>query len=60
MLPDSTTTIGDEEFVKTESPFHSMNAVDNTRAKLRTCAASCRGWRLASDPNIVVLNQISS
>ena len=56
MLPDSTTTIGEDEFVKTESPFHSMNAVDNTRAKLRTCAASCRGWRLASDPNIVVLD----
>ena len=53
MLPESTTTIGDEESVKTESPFHSMKAVESTRAKLRTWAASCRGWRLDIEENIV-------
>jgi len=45
MLPESTTTIGEGESVVTERPFHSMNAVLRTRAKLRICAASCRGWR---------------
>jgi hypothetical protein len=28
----------------TESPFHIMNAVESMRAKLRTCAAACRGF----------------
>jgi hypothetical protein len=52
MLPDSTTTIGDDEFVKTDRPFHNMNAVERTRAKLRTWAANCRGWRLAIEENM--------
>ena len=55
MLPESTTTIGEEESVKTERPFHSMKAVESTRAKLRTCAASCRGWRLAIEENMLIL-----
>lgn len=53
MLPDRTTTIGDEESVKTERPFHSMNAVERTRAKLRTWAASWRGWRFEREENMV-------
>ena len=53
MLPESTTTIGEEEFVKTERPFHSMNAVERTRAKFRTWAASWRGWRFAIEPTIL-------
>jgi hypothetical protein len=53
MLPDRTTTIGEEESVKTESPFHNMNAVERTRAKLRTWAASWRGWRLEREENIL-------
>ena len=48
ILPERTTTIGEEEFVKTESPFHSIKAVDRTRAKLRTCSSDCRGCRPAS------------
>jgi hypothetical protein len=55
MLPDSTTTIGEEEFVATERPFQSMKAVERTRAKLRTWAASCRGCMLAIEPSIVVV-----
>lgn len=43
MEPESTTTMGEEELVKTESPFQSMKAVLRTRAKLSTWAASCRG-----------------
>lgn len=42
MDPDRTTTIGDEEAVNTERPFHIMNAVERTRAKLRICASDCR------------------
>jgi hypothetical protein len=38
MDPESTTTMGDELAVNTERPFHSINAVDRTSAKLRTCA----------------------
>lgn len=53
MLPDRTTTMGEEEFVKTERPFHSMKAVERTRAKLRTWAASWRGCRFDIEPNIV-------
>jgi hypothetical protein len=30
-----------------------MNAVESTRAKLRTWAASWRGWRLESEENIL-------
>lgn len=43
MLPDSTTTMGDDESVATPSPFHIMKAVDRTRAKLRTCVRVWRG-----------------
>lgn len=45
--------MGEEESVTTERPFQSMNAVERTRAKLRTCAASCRGWRPATALSIV-------
>ncbi len=45
MLPDKTTTIGEGESVTTERPFHSMKAVERTRAKLRSWARSWRGWR---------------
>jgi hypothetical protein len=31
-----------------------MNAVESTRAKLRTWAASCRGWRLDIEENILI------
>lgn len=44
MLPDSTTTIGEEELERTERLFQSMKAVLRTRAKLRTWIAVCRGW----------------
>ena len=43
MLPESTTTIGEGESVATERPFHSMKAVERTRAKLRTWVSACRG-----------------
>ena len=52
MDPDSTTTIGDCESDITERPFHIMNAVDSTSAKLSTWAASCRGC-IALRPSIV-------
>lgn len=45
MLPDRTTTIGEGESVATERPFHSIKAVERTRAKLRTWVSSWRGWR---------------
>lgn len=35
--------MGDEEAVRTESPFHIMNAVERTRAKLSICASD---WRI--------------
>ena len=31
-----------------------MNAVERTKAKLRTCAASWRGCKLASEENMVL------
>lgn len=34
--------IGELEAVNTDSPFHSMNAVDRTRPKLSICASDCR------------------
>lgn len=43
MLPESTTTIGDGEEVATERPFQSMNAVERTKAKLRSWVNSWRG-----------------
>lgn len=43
MDPDSTTTIGDEDAVKTDNPFQSINAVDRTSAKFSTWASDCRG-----------------
>ena len=55
MLPESTTTIGEEESVATERPFQSMKAVERTRAKLRIWAASCRGCKPAIAPSIVVV-----
>lgn len=49
MEPDKTTTMGEGESAITERPFHIMKAVDRIRAKLRTCAAACRGfWRAES------------
>lgn len=51
MLPDSTTTIGDGELVATDSPFQSMKAVLRTSAKLRICAAICRGWSEPRGPS---------
>ena len=43
MDPESTTTMGEGESDTTERPFHIMKAVERTSAKLRICAASCRG-----------------
>jgi len=45
--------MGEEESLTTERPFQSMKAVESTSAKLRTWAASCRGWRLAMAENMV-------
>ncbi len=53
MLPDRTTTIGEDESVKTDKPFHSIKAVERTRAKLRIWAASCLGCIFAIEENIV-------
>lgn len=36
--------MGELELVAIERPFHSMNAVDRTNAKLRTCAIDCRAF----------------
>ena len=58
MLPDRTTTIGDDESVKTDRPFHSMNAVERTRAKLRTWAASWRGWRFEREENMIADSEV--
>lgn len=50
MEPLNTTTMGEGEFVATESPFHSMNAVERISAILRTCERIWRGLRrLSSD-----------
>lgn len=49
--------MGEEESVTTERPFQSMNAVERTRAKLRICAASCRGWRPATALSIVAVGE---
>jgi hypothetical protein len=54
MDPDSTTTMGDGESETTERPFQSMKAVDRTSAKLRTCAANCRGC-MAERPSMVAV-----
>jgi len=49
MEPDNTTTMGEGESAITERPFHIIKAVERIRAKLRTCAAACRGfWRAES------------
>ncbi len=53
MLPDSTTTIGEGESATAERPFHSIKAVERTRAKLRTWVRSCRGWRPLRAENMV-------
>jgi hypothetical protein len=55
--PDSTTTIGDGESATTENPFHSMKAVESTRAKLRSCVASCRGCIFVR-PSMVVVDEL--
>lgn len=34
--------MGELEAVNTDSPFHSINAVERTRPKLRICASDCR------------------
>jgi hypothetical protein len=57
MDPESTTTIGEGESETMERPFHSMKAVERIRPKLRTCAASCRGFRLESEENIAAGRQ---
>ena len=44
MDPDRTTTIGDDEAVNTDRPFHIINAVERTSAKLRICASVWRGF----------------
>lgn len=51
------TTIGDEEAVTTDKPFQSINAVERTSAKLRTCARVCRVFVRLEDKNesIVVI-----
>lgn len=53
MLPERTTTMGEEESVATERPFQSMKAVLRTRAKLRTWVASCRGCSFESSENMM-------
>lgn len=58
ILPDRTTTMGEEESATTERPFQSMNAVESTRAKLRTWAASCRGCMLASPENMMATARV--
>jgi hypothetical protein len=58
MDPERTTTIGDGELETTESPFQSMNAVDNTSAKLRIWAASCRGCIPARPSMVAVVSRI--
>lgn len=45
--------MGEGESATTERPFHIMNAVERTSAKLRTWAASCRGCMPAT-PNMVI------
>lgn len=57
MLPESTTTMGEEESVVTERPFQSMNAVLNTKAKFSTWVASWRGWRLLREENIFAVGR---
>jgi len=52
MDPDRTTTMGDGESETTLRPFHIMKAVDNTSAKFKTWAASCRGC-IPAMPSIV-------
>ena len=37
----------------TERPFHSIKAVERTRAKLRIWRRNCRGWREEREEIIV-------
>jgi hypothetical protein len=46
--------MGEGESETTDSPFQSMKAVERTSAKLRTCAASCRGF-MSERPSLVVV-----
>jgi hypothetical protein len=55
MEPESTTTIGEEEFVVMERPFQSMNAVLRTRAKFRIWVKSWRGWRDVREENMLAV-----
>jgi len=54
MDPESTTTMGDGESATTERPFHIIKAVERTSAKLRICAASCRGC-MSAIPSIFAI-----
>lgn len=53
MLPERTTTIGEGESVTTERPFHSMKAVESTRAKLSSWVRNCRGCKPFKAESIV-------
>jgi hypothetical protein len=44
--------MGDEELVAIERPFHIMNAVERTSAKLRTCAIDCRAFDRLKEESI--------
>ena len=44
--------MGEGESDTTERPFHIMKAVERTSAKLRICAASCRGC-MSARPSMV-------
>ena len=49
--------MGEGESVATERPFHSMNAVESTRAKLRIWVRNWRGWREERADNIVAVGR---
>ena len=40
--PEADIPMGELDAVNTDNPFHSINAVERTRAKLRTWASDCR------------------
>jgi hypothetical protein len=45
MLPERTTTIGELDAEATDSPFHSINAVDRTCLSSKTVVSPVLGWR---------------
>lgn len=55
MDPESTTTMGEGESERTDSPFHIMKAVERISPKLRIWERACRG--LESAENIVVVGR---